>query len=405
MSESVTSSAASAGASLADPDALDALVDAGFDLEDVDPSLRGRCSRHAALLRMIDIEPESPDGSLVDLTLLRVQRSGVSDPAALCPDDKEALDALVMSGYRPERAPGSLRSRAAHHAALAELVLHTQVRDRFDDTLTDRTLARVQAEIDAEEIGRRIESRRGPRRGLRLADVVSVAAVFLIGASLIWPALSAGRSEQVRLACASSMRASAMGLSSYAMSHDGSLPVVTAGAGGSPWWRVGEDPKRSNSANLFHLARTGYVGIDQLACAGNPLAPTAMPDDSARDWRRLEEVSYSYRIMFGSANPGWNGPASTVVMTDRSPVVLRAVAGQPIDPRENSPNHRALGQHALHTDGSMEWIESPVLDSGDNIWLPRGLERIIDHALDQHNLPPIHGTEVPASVEDAFVGP
>jgi len=388
---------------LSDPDALDALVEAGFDPEAAPASMRERCVGVARLLGVVDQPVPTPDPSLVDLTLLRVQRS--RDECRLCDDDAEALDALLVAGYRPERTPAGLRSRAAQHAAVAELIRATGPSDRPSSELTDRTLGAVQAHIDSSQRAMAIEPRARRGRGMGLADVVSVAAMFLIAASLIWPVLSAGRSEQFRVACAQNLHASVIGLSSYARSYDGALPVVTAGSGGSPWWRVGKDPKQSNSANLFLLAKTGYVGLDELACAGNPRAPTAIRDDSDRDWRKLEEVSYSYRIMFGPARPGWGMPGSTVVMSDRSPVILRAVAGHPIDPLENSPNHLGSGQHVLRTDGSVSWETSPVLASGDNLWLPRAIEQAIDAVLGQRRLPMIHGIEVPGSVEDAFVGP
>jgi hypothetical protein len=74
-------------------------------------------------------------------------------------------------------------------------------------------------------------------------------------------------------------------------------------------------------------------------------------------------------------------------------------------PFEPSPNHRGQGQHALFADGSVRWLETPVLPSGDNIWLPKPIEMLIDLAAKRQGLEPLRGTEAPADRTDSFVGP
>src|SRR5690606_33034858 len=152
------------------------------------------------------------------------------------------------------------------------------------------------------------------RRGLgvRLADLASVAAVVLIGAGLVLPVLSAVREQARRAACLTNLGSTASAMSSYAHSNRDSLPMATASLGGGHWWDVGS-PRSSNSANLYTLARDGYVTLATLACPGNPSAPTRVPSPDARDWRRLEEISYSYQIMFGP-RPAWNGPHRVVIL-------------------------------------------------------------------------------------------
>jgi hypothetical protein len=94
-----------------------------------------------------------------------------------------------------------------------------------------------------------------------------------------------------------------------------------------------------------------------------------------------------------------------VVSADRSPVVLRAVRGQLMDPFANSPNHQGAGQHVLYNDGSAGWLRMPVLEAGDNIWLPRAVEIRLEQMTGRGPIQPLSGTEIPGGADDVFLGP
>ncbi len=377
--------------------AIEALVESGLDASRMASHDRKQIAGFARVLRLIEDSAPTADPSLTDLTLLRLRRANAEAADRLGEEDADALDALVSSGFDPARVPAQLRERARRHRALADLVTRVPTPTPSAD-LTERTLASLTRREEP------ISIERHRRRRVRLSDLVSIAALLLIGASLILPVLGAVRDQQFQTVCSANMMASAMGLSTYAADNRGLLPVVTAGFGASPWWNVG-DPSSSNSANLFHLAREHYVTLHELACAGNRLAPTRMADTTARDWRRLDEVSYAYRIMRGNTRAQWSAPARFVVMSDRSPVVLRAVRGVAIDPSENSPNHAGRGQQILLSDGSAFWLRTPMVTSRDNLWLPRPVEDAIRRLRGQAPPDTLSGHESPASIEDAFVGP
>jgi len=203
--------------------------------------------------------------------------------------------------------------------------------------------------------------------------------------------------------CLNHFRTTASAMSAYAGTHRDQLPMATASLGGGRWWNVDPERPTSNSANLFELARGSYTDVSTLSCPGNRHAPTVMWDENARDWRSIQEVSYSYQIMFGPERPRWTPTQRAVVLTDRSPVVLRAYRGERVDPEANSPNHNGKGQHMLFTDGSAEWARSPVMEDGDNIWLPRAIERVLEGA--RGGRIGLEGTETPDSAMDVFVGP
>ncbi len=381
-----------------DGDALDSLVEAGFDPGSKESEIDQRGERLHALLSCLAGSEITTDESLTDLTLLRIQRATRAPAEAVLVDiDKDALDALVIAGFDPARVSAALRPRAKRHRELSNLVASGGSIASAD--LTERTFARIADETsdDVIPIGR-------GRRRIRLGDLVSIAALILIGASLILPIMGALREQRIQNVCQSNMLATALGLSGYATDNQDSLPMITAGFGSKPWWSVG-DPENSNSAHLYHLARSEYVRLQDLACAGNLRAPTRIPDAQTRDWRQLDEVSYAYRIMGGPSHQAWQLGSRIVVIADRSPVVLRSARGFAIIPSENSPNHDGRGQQVLLSDGSSLWLDTPEAPGGDNIWLPRQIENVIRLIQGERAVDGLSGHEAPASGEDSFVGP
>jgi len=386
-----------------DAAALDALVDAGMDPSGLPEPLRRRAEHAAALLGLLG------RGQSVGGRRLRIERvmaavgSAVPAPDARLDELSDAaLESFVMGGFRADRVPSSLASRAERHADLG------------------RALTGAAAETDAwvrAGRGRRIDEAlrtaasastasipfdgRGGRTGLRLADVIAAASILLLVSAVFVPALSAYRGAQQQVACASNMGIAGTALGMYSDDYRESLPMATAGFGGS-WMDVGTTPERSNSANLFTLVRTGHAGLDTLACPGNERAPTRVIEPAAADWGSLEEVSYSYRIMSARFARVHAMDGRAVVMADRSPVILRAARGDAVLPEENSPNHGGEGQHLMRLDGSVQWATSPVVQ-GDNVWLPRPIERAIHTVRTRVGL--VKGNELPSSPDDAFLGP
>jgi hypothetical protein len=387
--------------------AIDALVEGGFDPSRVSAEHRARADRAAALLDGLRGQPVAVNRTLADVTLARVLRVSPmlhGHSAAMTSDDAEALDAWIIGGYDARHVSGSLRERARRHEALASLV--TGMPSADVQNLSDRVLSRIEADAERQRVDMSIQFAHERRsRGVRLSDFASVAAVLMVGVAVVWPVLSALRDQSRRAVCLANLGSTGSAMAAYAGSNRDALPIATASLGGGRFWDVGAQTPHSNSANLFTLARDGYVSLASLACPGNPYAPTKVRDPAARDWQSIEEVSYSYQIMFGPSRPRWNSPQSIAVLADRSPVILRMARHEPADPFANAPNHAAAGQHLLFTDGSVQWLRSPVLPNGDNIWLPRGLERRIDEA--RRGLPPgaLSGTETPDDTGDVFLGP
>lgn len=377
--------------------ALDRLIDAGWEPHETDEdalAIRG-------LLEGVRSGAIEPTPLLIERTIATL-RTKASDDAhdtfSLCPDDAEALDALAMAGFVAADTPKPLRKRALRLESIGAL-LTADTHEAPQSDLVERTLSRIRSEQTTPAVAGRISG-----RAFRWNDLAAIAAMVVIAASMILPTMSASRDASMREICAAGLMASSRGFASYAFSNDDRLPMANEGRPGFVWWHVGDAP-RSNSANLFALARSGHSTLHDLACPTNAMAPQVMTGAMGRDWRRHEEVSYSYRIMFASQRPTLSDERF-VVLTDRSPVVSRALAGVPINPLENSPNHARTGQNVLFNDGVVDWRTSPVLaEKGDNLWLPKAVEIAIDRVAASRGLPPLHGSETPDSPEDDFVGP
>jgi hypothetical protein len=348
--------------------------------------------------------------ALIDVTLARLEREAarvLPREAALTPMDEEAVEAWMLAEQDGTRVPASLRARAAKVQALGGLV-RDMPHPSGRDLLVERTMRRLSTASREPETTHAIAS--GGSGGLRWANLVSAAAVLCIATAVIWPVLAGVRGTTGRLACRGNMMDAGTGLARYASDHEDAIPARASFDGGGVWWDVGV-PGRSNSQNLFSLVREGYSEIGRLACGGNKHAAYERAQTTGEDWKGLNQVSYSYRVASRPTLVSMRSASGSVLLADRSPVVLRAVRGEWIYPLENSPNHGGEGQNVLRGDGSSAWIGRPVVSRpgapDDNIWLPESIEQAIRQARAAMSgrASPIKGSELPASREDNLLGP
>jgi hypothetical protein len=277
------------------------------------------------------------------------------------------------------------------------------------DQLVKAAMERIAGESNRQTQRMRIhEPVNGGRRTLRLTDLGAVAAMLLVVVSVAWPALSSVRQRAQQSACFGGLGAIGQAMRSYGNDNRSSLPMASASLAGTTWWNVGK-PEQSNSANLFTLARRGYTKAQAMSCSGNPSAKECRFDGECVDWSCLDQVSYSFQNLFAHNRPTFDSPELFVVLADKNPCVLRAARGERvIYINENSPNHAGKGQNVLFSDGHGVWMETPVMESGNNIWLPKSVEDLIARARGTKPLSqtgPLKGVEEPGSETDAFVCP
>ena len=273
----------------------------------------------------------------------------------LSADDKRILDALVDAGFDTDaleaQAPADKRrTRAA--LSLFELLEDYPVEDA-EETLLHATLARVDQYDD--ERSRRMslddaEIRDGTRRRLRLPDFISVAAVLLIGASVVWPVTTHLRQRSIDMGCASNMRTIAGAFNQYALDYNNAVPTARTGLF-SVW-----TPGTHNAINLNPLLQNGYCNTSHLDCPGH-------------EGQYAE--SYSYQFQTKGKLPRWGMGRNTVLLGDRNPLIDTARMRLSSSALLNSINHSGRGQWVLSSDGTTAWLTQPmVVGSNDNIWLP-----------------------------------
>ncbi len=395
---------------------LDALVASSFDLSALDPSDRAAGERVLSVLGLLDSTgPETVIGaedreSLVSVTVARAARaSSVADDASmLMPYDEEAVDALLASGFEVSGVPRALRARAERASGLLSLLDQSvgQAGESPSADLVERTLSYVQSNAESEASRMRLDR---PARGggwqMRMRDLVAIAAVLVIGTTVLWPMLSSVGAYAQRTHCAGSLATAGLGFGQYVGDYSDGWPMASSSQAGGYWWNVGS-ASESNSANIYTMVRTGYTdgGLDPLACGGNADAVYGDVPAGRMDWSRLEEVSYSSQNLFASVRPSATDP-TVAVLSDRSPVVLLSFRHRAVNPYLNSPNHGGRGQNVLLGDGSVEWRTSPVDRNGDNLWLPARVEAFIARISDPGAVRPLSGRETTELTDDAFMVP
>lgn len=278
----------------------------------------------------------------------------------LSPDDRRLVDALVEGGFDRsalEALSASDRRRTNAIASLFELLDDYPVEDA-DETLVHATLARVDRYEDQRAARMAFDNAPAmadnqPRGRLwRMPDFISVAAVILIGVSMIWPMTSHIRNRSIDAGCASNMRMLGIGLGQYANDYNDAMPMAMANFGPDVSW-----DKIHNVVNMRPLMDGGYCELGHMRCPGH---------DQVGD-------SYSYRWQLPEQPATWGVHQVTIVLGDRNPVIDAARMGQVIPALSISLNHGGRGQNTLSNDGSTLWLEQPVMGVNDNIWLPSGV--------------------------------
>jgi hypothetical protein len=406
-----------------DAAAVDALLEHGLGSHDRVYAVDSRPSRVARLLALLDAVAvtHSERETLIEATMARVtlerhRRSGAAtEELVLVPHDEDALEALVSAEFQLSRVPSAMRERASRHMALFGLLdapIPTSDEPSLNGALIEATMARVQASVDSQEGRMSVATRRreASERGVifsfvRSRELISVAALVLIATALLTPLAQYFREYSRRTACASNMAAAGVAFGQYASSNRDQLPLASASQPGNLFWNVGKNREQSNSANLFLLRVQEFATVEQLACAAQMSDDCRKLDRNAWDWQNLKQVSVSFQNMFAKERPSWSSGNTVVVLADASPVIRRAVRGEAIYPFENSANHMRRGQNVLKSDGTVQWLKTPVLPNNDNIWLPRPIESIIAKMTRPREADPLHGTESPSAADDVFVGP
>ncbi|MHC4127117.1 MAG: hypothetical protein ACYSUA_02930 [Planctomycetota bacterium] len=254
---------------------------------------------------------------------------------ALTPDEQRRADALVRLFELLEDYPVEDADEALVHATLARV-------DRHEEQVASRMAFDAAAEADDLPA----------RRRFRMPDFISVAAVILIGASVVWPVVTHLHRRSIDTGCANNMRRMAIAFDQYASDFGGAVPIARAGI--FPYWNA----TRHNAVNLDPMLQGGYCDHGHLNCPGA---------------KGLYGESYSNRWQVPGHRLIWGVDRVTLILGDRNPLIDAARSGICLPALTISLNHDGRGQNVLVTDGHTEWLEQPLFDRNDNIWLPPGV--------------------------------
>lgn len=316
------------------------------------------------------------------------QQSESNSVIGLTPEDGKAVDALIESrtlGPRlasPDSPVAADPQRAEAVASLLALIGRCAAADPSDD-LVRRTLGRIrQHQAVDPDVARLHAQGRGVDTPIRIREILAVAAMLVIGASVILPVLAKTRGDAMRVACRANMATVGKAFAQYAADYAGTMPrgrIVP----NSNWYHVGWtrydwQAIKANSANLYILARGRYVEPATLACSANEAAPRVMTAD-LRDWPTASAVSYSYQNQFGPRAARLNDAPRMAILADKNPrfkihdgMTLTYHKSMPMG--LSSQTHGRFGQNVLFADGSAVWYHSPRMANGDHIWVADGVE-------------------------------
>src|SRR5690606_22250838 len=90
------------------------------------------------------------------------------------------------------------------------------------------TLLAVQLAIDEHDDRMRLEASRARGGRIQFADLVSVAALLLIGSAVLFSIMDGVRASGQKASCQSAMQAAGIGFGQYAASSRDSLPMASA---------------------------------------------------------------------------------------------------------------------------------------------------------------------------------
>ncbi|HJN71904.1 MAG TPA: hypothetical protein QF528_04850 [Phycisphaerales bacterium] len=282
--------------------------------------------------------------------------SNQGDHFNLCKADADMLDRLVDVGFEIDQLEDLTKEeqlRASNILKMFGLLKQYPVEDA-SDTLIDVTLARIDQYESKHRASMHIQTvdvqATSSGFAFRMPDLISIACMVLIGASLvIW--LGRGtRAQSMSYQCANNMAAVGMGLANFAFDNNGAVPTTSAVGLGSLFGgvtpdRMNPDALLGEYCSTHHLHCPGHEGTD-----GGGFSYQTQRKEI---WDALKR----HRRVF-------------VVLSDTNPILDAILTGRTHNPLTPSQNHGGNGQNQLLDDGSTISLVGPPVLGGDKIWVP-----------------------------------
>ncbi|MBN1553539.1 MAG: hypothetical protein JXA11_02250 [Phycisphaerae bacterium] len=278
-------------------------------------------------------------------------------------------------------------------ATFQALDLHPEPEPPED--LAERTLAKIAAVERTNALLAMQQT--GARRGtFSLKELTAVAAMLLVMAGILAPALHKARQRGDEGLCAMQMGQIGNALQTFAINHEGHLP--STGVPLEHWLTRDDAPPASNSRALFRLLQKRYLPSPVVfQCPSVGGASFAFSSDM-EDFPQSSHISYSYQYSLDDEGISTNDPAvadniaDLAILADQTPLFVNGVFRADCLDAPHSENH-SDGQNVLYLDGHVLWVtRSTVGVGGDHIFLVGDVQEY-------------RGNECPASPTDSFLLP
>ena len=325
--------------------------------------------------------------------------------------DEQTAQAEALISANPQAS--DLRDRLK--ASISPLDAATVEPCPYD--LLDKTVARLKqansqispsdrlAELLTAEQARTV--RISPLRNF--GDLVAVAAVVMLVASVLVPTLGHARQLYWEHKCRLNLGSVFQGLHSYMADYDDCMPAVPRDPG-DPWWKVGYQGREnySNTRPVWLLVRKQYVDPKRFNCPARRVTRVRLDNmqvELYNDFPSKSHISFSFRLCCETRDRA-KFTRRQVVMADMNPLSEKMPDDhdQPfrIELSEeilnfNSANHNRRGQNVMFCDGSVEFTKNRLVgDAQDDDIFSLTEMQCGDE---------VTGCETPSNSDDAFLVP
>lgn len=268
----------------------------------------------------------------------------------LTPEDERILDSLVEVGFQVEALEGISKDQHKRAVALVKLMglMDDYPVEDAEDTLIHATMVGIDRLEDRRAARMTLDpaeqkaARAGRIGSFRMPNLISVAAVILIGASIVWPILSNLYKENIRLKSDSNLQYVSRAVDSYAEDHNRSVPMA----------RAGLDSMVSTVTDTLNLTPL----IEQNYCRLNS------PDGKALQ-APPDQFSRHNLVLF---------------LDGRNPIVEALRTGRLDGPIRINLTQGGMHPEMLSADGAILWLRNPVARPDATRWRSDGVQWLKD---------------------------
>jgi len=344
-------------------------------------------------------------GSEEDIALGRDLIASNPEASRLYDGLEETLTELDSIKYEP--CPDNLSD-----LTIARLKLAASARHAGQANLEQLLEAESRKTTASEGVSSEKKIQREPISLRKFFDFAAAAAAIILISGIAFPILSYMRQQNWQTACLYKMNSVGEGISKLLNDNDNLAEAKVAA--GSPWWKIGDQSRQSQSNTRFawQLLKGDYVKSDDFICPGHRTSRPLTPEQITRQLQQLQDfpsrnnISFSSVIIHGKTAVMRSG-SRKVIMGDMNPV-FRSIPTCENDifakmnefekvlltqnlKQMSSTNHNCKSQNVLYNDGSVETIKTRVVN-GDDIFTIQGIDSY-------------GGTEMPTIETDVFLVP